>query len=336
MRGMLDRAHRLAGILLLVLVSGACGEPLGEAPRPAVVPDAGPIVARVGGQQLHRGRLPALAALAEDLRRELDLPAPPADSPAALLDRAVEVVALAEVAAREGAERQAWFAEERRRLLARVYLQRLVERLDARPVAEEQVRRLYQQERHKLRRGESSEIFSPSRVDGLAVVVAFFPDLHVPGDWERPLLDREQARQLAGRIHRRARGVARDTDAFLAVVRGFMKDHPAVQVKEFWHSIIAADLTRMDPRLHRQLVELPGPGSLSQPFVTDRGVVIMRRGITIPGKGESLERVRKQLEEMLRHRRRTELVEKHLQGLREKLAVRVYSERLRGSEGVVP
>ena len=218
------------------------------------------------------------------------------------------------------------------RVLAQVYLRRLVRALDALPVGEDQLEQAHRLEIRRALGAEGSEIFVPETIDAVAAVAGFFPDLHVPERGEKPPFEKELLKQLAEAIWRQAAGI-HTLDGFVALVRKFMADHPSLQLKQYWQLPVWPAPETLYGELHQTLVSLREDSSASAPVETSFGVVVPFRVGGRPGQGRELEQVRPQLEQLVREQRRKALVEEHLRELLVQYQAKKFYEHIPAQSG---
>jgi hypothetical protein len=300
-------------------------------PAIAIVPDppsSGPVLAKVGEREVLLDDVPAMAELARQLRSQQGLPAGLPDEEENQVELAVELQALA-VAAEEMLDTgKPSIQEEQERLLARVYLRRFVSGLERHPIKEEELENAYYEEiRNHMTLGKS-DIYEATRVVASIIMVAYFPDQHVPEPGEKPLIEREDALEIAGKIYKACLNARKDLDDFMSVGREFSSGHPTVIFKEFWRVVKNPELSILDPVVHRAIFEMKNNGEISKPIETTRGFMVIRRGATHLGKGEQFDDVRELLEEKVGMDRRKTAFESHLSGLISRYQVRTWDEVL--------
>jgi len=317
-----------AVILLVFCLCSCAGSGNGQLQLSGVPVTAGPLGKLVDG--LHLDEIDEYARMAQKLRAASDLPAGDIDSDKGRLDLAIELAALALQARAAGAGDLPAVGERTKRLLARVYLDRLVAASDRLPVSDSEVRAAFEREKARYMTTGESDIFRPSSLDVIAV--GYFPDMHVPEHGEQLVCARGLALELGRKIHATLAGAAADLDAFLAAARRFQVGHPTVVIKEYWKTLSDPQLSGMDSKLHQAVCSLPAEGNLSEAVVTERGVFVARRGCAWPGKGERLAAVREVLVARIRTLRRRALLQKQLSALLEKYGARTWPERLAAPE----
>lgn len=313
------------GLLVVVAVSwSGCGgaEPgdLSLSPK-SIRP--GPVVARVGEAELRLGEVEILAGMAVELRGELGLEVAQELSFQDKLDLAIELVALSVEAGKHDFEA----GDERERLLARVYLTRLLQEPEERPVTPEELERAHQEEIQRYISTRESDFYRPTTVDVAAITIGYFPDFHPPQDDEEPLLAREQIEDLARRIH--SESASLDLDGFLALGRKYMAGNPTVEIKEFPQVLLTDKAPRTDEIVFKALKSLPDNGAVTDPIWTERGVWLVRRGATYPGKGEQIDEVKPQIVSRILTGRRRSVFEERIVRLRERYRIETWPERLK-------
>jgi len=321
-------------VCLLVLLAVGCTE--AGAPgakqsleiRPVVEQTrAGPVLAQVANTKIHRDEVVALAAQAQQLRAQFDIETLKNPNFEQQLDLAIEFVILATAAGRQTGQYQEHYAEQQKRSLARVYLNRFLLQADALPVTAHALEKTYEMEQARALVTGSSAIFRPTTVDMIAVVVGLFPDLHVPKGGEQALLTIKQAKVLARKLRGQCPASMVDTDDFMDLARTFMASHPTVTIQEFWGVKSDRKWSRLQPVLRKSLLALQD-FEISEPIVTDVGVWILRRGATHAGMGESFDQVRPQLTKEVIEQRRADLFRKHMTMLSDRYRIETWPGRL--------
>jgi hypothetical protein len=294
-------------MLSLWLVAGC------ERHRPKVEVERGEaavVFAPEGRIEFSRRGLQFLVELGRQMRRAAGVPEEDADR----LGLAREAYYLLAAARRAELVPPEQKLEALHRVLAQVYLRRLVKALDGLPVGEDQLEQAHRLEIRRALGVEGSDIFVPETIDAVAAVAGFFPDLHVPARGEKPPFEKDKLRQLAEAISSQAAGI-HTLDGFMALVRKFMADHPSLQLKEYWRLPVWPAPESICEQLHQALAALREDSAVSAPVETSFGVVVPFRVGGRPGRGKELEQVRPQLQQLVREQRRKELVEEHLRGL---------------------
>lgn len=301
--------------MLAVICLQACGEP----PEAAKVAHCGPVVARVGDMRLCAADVEPFAQQAARLRRELGLEA----GDAGRLDLAVEFLALLQLDS---------VAEAKKRTLVRAYLDRLSKEAEVRPVADAELEQAHQDEIKKYAASAESDIYQPTLIDAAAILVGCFPDLRpLDGDLE-PVLTEQQARDLANEIAAACGGRVADLDDFLAIGRRFMRGNPTVDLQGYSRVHQDARMARVPLPLHRAITSLESNGAVTEPQESPGVVLIVRRGVTYPGKGDDPQEIREELSLRVLLKRKQAALAKRLNLLRERYRVRTWPERLRGPE----
>ncbi len=305
------RKRKIFAILVGIMAGLFACESGTETERIRIEPpvESGPVVARSAEYELRTDQLEAFASLGAEMRRLAG--AETTENRAQLVLEAFSLVAEGRA---ESLLSSRPVQEEEERLLARLYLTRFVEMLDRQSVAEGDLENAFRDEQRRALATGDSEIYVPTRVDGVAAIVGYFPDLHPPAKGELPQLDREQVAKLANSIFTEARS-ARDTDGFIQVVRRFMAGNPTVSFKEFSHVPRGQAPAVMGKRLYQMLTEGSGEG-LIEPMQEFRfGTMIAWRVGIRPGRGENLEEVRDEITRQIRNRRHQESVRLHIDRL---------------------
>jgi hypothetical protein len=301
--------------MVVVICLQACGEP----PDIAEVADCSPVLARVGDIRLCAADVELLAEQAAGLRRELGLEA----DGTGRLDLAVEFLALVQLGS---------VADAGKGPLVRGYLDRMLKEAEARPVTDAELGRAHRDEIKKYLTSGESDIFQPTLIDAAAIVVGCFPDGHPPADDEQPVLTMQQARELAEEIAAACGERVADLDVFLAVARRFMRGNPTVDVLDYSRVYQDARLARTPHPLHRVITSLEGNGAVAAPLEAPGAYLVVRRGVTYPGKGEDPKEIREELSRRALLSRKQAAFSRRLNQLRERYQVRTWPERLRGPE----
>ncbi|MBN2494480.1 MAG: hypothetical protein JXR96_07825 [Deltaproteobacteria bacterium] len=321
----------IAACLLLWACSSSQMELAPVTPRTLANP--GPVVARVGEQDIRQAEVGPLAAAALELRQQIGLTEPPGPIPwSRQVELAVEISALAAAAESRSLAADPAVVGERQGLLTRLYLDRLMEGIELIPLDPERLRRIYEREMNSYRQTRESDLFEPDYTALATIRVGLFPDFQLRDDVE-PVCPSEQARRLAGEIRAAIGDENMDIDDFCALGRRFMSGHPTVRLDvpaplamvESWGD----ERTRELYKLLRDLA----PGQASQPQYTPAGATIVLRGGTRPGKGTSLDSVRDELEQLARIEIQRELLGRHLQQLKERHRSVSWPDRLWSEAG---
>ena len=328
-----SRPHTLrAGVLCLVVLAApaACRPGVGTVSTNEILhaaePD-GPIVARIGAREIHADEIGPLAAVALELRRELGLSANAPTSAGEALALALEPVVLAATGADlvdDPAVR-----EQARRLLARLFLTRVIEPRADRPATPEDLAGVLDAEIRRYAASASSDFFEPSLVCAAVLFVGLRPDLLAPSGKRAARLTPEDARAVAEDFRRRCGERVLDLDRFLSLARAAASDHPTVRLEEF--PLIGVDpllAGKLHPELHRVLVGLDGNGAVSPVVAFEGGCAVIRRGAFRAGHHETVETAREHLLQKLRHQRRAAALRQALDELRAARGVATYPERL--------
>ncbi len=290
-------------------------------PRPPVEP--GPVVARVGGMDLHLAEIEPLARLALDLRRGHELPEPRAGTLDEQLDLAVELLALAEGADPQGTEET---EETRKRLLARIYLARVTEAEGDRPVSAEEIAEAHLDQKRKYLTTGESEMYEPSRVDAAVIGIGLFPNFGVSRDEEMvPVLDRAAVERLAAEVRRACGDRVKDLDEFIAIARRFSRGNPTLRLQHHPRTPLDPDLAMLAPGIHESLVGLDGNGAVSPVIFEGAAAFIVRRGVGYPGRGEDPEAIRGELVRSVRLQRQRVRLEVLLSELMLRFRVQTWS-----------
>ncbi len=288
---------------------------------------AGPIVARVGQRQVRADEIGPLAAVALELRQELGLSTHPPGSAEEALALALEPVVLAATGADLADD--AAVREQARRLLARLFLARVIEPRADRPVTPEDLAGVLDAEIRRYAASGSSDFFKPSLVCAAVLLVGLRPDLMAPSGARAARLAPEDARTVAEDFRRKCGERVPDLDRFLALARAAASGHPTVRLEEF--PLIGVDprlAGKLHPELHRVLVGLDGNGAVSPVVPFEGGFAVIRRGAFRAGRNETVEAAREHLQKKLLHERRAAVLRQTLDELRAARGVATYPERL--------
>jgi hypothetical protein len=291
--------------------------------------NSGPIVARVGGFEIHLADVLILAETMLQINRSLgfEVDGPP-DSFEDQLELAIEFGALSNEAEQLVRLDPDQLNEQTKKVLTRVYLNRLREEAEKTPINQEMLDKAYEAEKARYLMTGESEVYKASRVDGVAIVVGYFPDLHSPEDEEAAVLSRDVARELAAKISAACGDQVADLDSFFELGRRFMAGNPTVQMQGYWNVVTDSSYSKLDPSIQGALVALEKNGSVSRPVETDSGIFIIRRGVFYPGLGEQLEDVREQLSDLIRGLVRKTLYSRRMAQLFSQYSVEIHSELL--------
>ena len=298
-------------------------------PRPRAPVDPGPVVARVGGIDIHIDEVEPLARLALDLRRKHELPEPRAELMDERLDLAVELLALA-----GGADEQET-GDVRKRLLARIYLDRMLEAETDRPVSDEEVVEVHRDQKRKYLTTGESELFEPGRVDAAVIGVGLFANFGVPADEEMiPVLDRAGVDRLASKVLRACGDRVNDLDEFIAIARRFSKGNPSLRLQHHPRVAFDSELSILPPRIHESLVGLDGNGAISPVIRAGGAAFVIRRGVGYPGRGEDPEEIRDEIVRSIRLKHRRVRLKELLSRLMLRFRIQTWPENLtrQGSE----
>jgi hypothetical protein len=292
------------------------------------------VVARVGGIRLAMAEVKPLALLAVEMRTAENLEPPESHSFANSLELALEILALFQWAERKDLKPPA-MEEHRKRLLARVYVDRFISGLEQQPISKTHLEEAYQKQVENYQNTGESELFQPTKVDAQAIAVGNFPDLHPPGEGEEEVADSEQVRELVRKIRaacmrpaRDGRPACRSLDGFLAVARRFMKGHPTVRLVDLPGNILDPGLSRTKPVLREAIASLDHLGAISKPVITPGAVYIVRRGVAYPGRGESLDEIHDELRLLVKSQRKRRVFRERTALLKRKYRARTWPERL--------
>ncbi|RME19276.1 MAG: hypothetical protein D6806_18610 [Deltaproteobacteria bacterium] len=286
------------------------------------------MLARVGSMEVHLSRLDLLAEFANEIRQEFGLPVLDVQEPGRKIELALELAVLADAAGKLNLSKK-WKEEQRKRLLARRYLKLLEKSIDRLPVTEEQIEAAYEKEWEKVASGQDSDIIVPTRTDAMVVAIGYNPDLQPPEDEEKAVLDAGEAKRVADVARKVLQDAGRDTDLFLERVRGLMEHNPTLRVLQLWKMPVNPRLSRLPGQLRGTLQSI-GEGQLSPAVATGGGVFIVRRGVTLQGKGERLAQVKERIIGLVKKERKRSHVKRHIEKLRKKFGARTWPDKLSG------
>jgi hypothetical protein len=300
--------------------------------------NSGPIVAKVGGYEIRLANVSILAETMLQMNRSLGFTQSQPESFEDQLQLAIEFVALTLAAEQLVKLDPDQLNEQTKKVLTRVYLNRLTEEADNKPIKPEMLAKVYETEKARFLMTGDSDVYKASLVDGVAIAVGYFPDHNIPQDDQEPILSRELARELAKKISGACGDQVSDLDEFYEIGRRFMAGNPTVGMKEYWKVIADSSFSKLDSSIHQALVALEKNGSVSGPIETDFGIFIIRRGVFYPGLGEQLEDVREQLTDIMRGLFRKTMYSLRIAHLYKKYSVEIHSDLLsvRVEEGGSP
>jgi hypothetical protein len=309
-------------LMAATLICVGCDQAVSDLSLPkAPIQDPGPVVARVGGIDLHQGEVPGLASRADDLREEIGLPRVSPATFQGRLELAVELLALSVEAPKLPVDSK----DQTKRLLARVYLKRLIGDPRSWQFAPGELEEAHQNEIQHYQATRESDIYRPTMVDLLAITFGYFPDFHPPQKDEQVVMSKAQIENLLERIPKE---IPRELDGFLKLARRLMSGHPTVATKEFPRVPLHAESPKTEAVIYQVLDSLGEYGALSPPVWTEGGAWIFRRGAIYPGKGEHLDEVRSEIESRVILQRKREIYLERMQALRDRYQIRTWPQRL--------
>ncbi len=232
---------------------------------------------------------------------------------------------------------EGWLGEQKKRLIARLYLDRVLPRLEDLDVSEEELHQAHRDEVEKYKTTGESDIYRPTSVDAAVIMIGYFPDFHAPQDNETPVVRAEKVKQLMGEIQSVLGDRVADLDTFLALARGFMRGNPTVQVKEYSNLALSLDEESIEPELKKTILALKENAMISRPVWFSGGGYIVRRGVERPGKGESIREAEPELRRMVRLRKMEEIYQRQILRLKHKHQARSWPdiiERQMSAEGL--
>ncbi|MBW1871057.1 MAG: hypothetical protein JRJ19_03280 [Deltaproteobacteria bacterium] len=308
--------------------SDATAESLAEY-QPNKENNSGPIVAKVGGFEIRLADVPILAETMLQINRsEGFLVDGPADSFEDQLQLAIEFAALSLEAEQVVKLDPDQLKEQTKKVLTRIYLNRLSQEAEKTSISEEMLDMAYEAEKARYLMTGESEVYRASRVDGIAIVVGYFPNLLWREDEAAAVLSRDVARVLAEKISAACGEQVADLDNFFELGRRFMAGNPTVQMQEYRNVVVDSSHSKLDPSILQALVALEKNGSVSRPIETDSGIFIIRRGVFYPGLGEQFEDVREQLTDLIRGLLRKTVYSRRMAQLFIKYSIEIHSELL--------
>jgi len=284
------------------------------------------LVAKVGEFEIRLANVPILAESMLQLNRSLGFAQIQPDSFEDQLQLAIEFVVLSAEAEQKVRLEPDQLDEQTKKVLTRVYLNRFSEEADKEPVKPGMLEQAYEAEKARYSMTGESEVYKASRVDGVAIAVGYFPNLHIPQDEHEPVLSQELALELAKKISAACGDQVDDLDRFYEIGRSFMAGNPTVQIKEYWRVVADSSYSKLDPSILRVLVSLEKNGSVSRPTETDFGIFIIRRGVFHPGLGGKVEDVREQLTDLIRGLIRKTMYSRRMAQLFSKYSVEIHSD----------
>ncbi len=324
------RLLRVCCVVGLVFVLLACrsesGTPALRGPGELA---KGPVVARVGEVELRVDDVESLAQAARSLRRSFDLPVAEGVSD---LELALELMVLAEAARLQGGDSSGEVQEGRRRLLSRLYLGRLMETLPEVPFSDAELQGLLNLEMARYAQSAESEVYRPTRLSSAMIFIGHLPGA-LPSDEYPVLLYDAQVEDLADKIHSACAPRVDDLDDFMALGRRFSEAHPTVRVEGFdAQSFPPAELEGVR---WKALRALDGNGAISRPLRVPGGMIVIRRGATLEGQGETLADARVDLERLAIVERKRSLLKQALRAIHERLGVEIFSSRIMPDRALV-
>lgn len=290
--------------------------------------ELGPRLAKVGEADLDMAAVDSLAQAARELRGEFDLPLPADDSLHTRLDMAIELAALAEASISQ--EPMAPELENaRERLLARIFLGRVLRATAAQPIDDADLREAHLHEIRKFMTDGSSDLYQPTRVDAALIGVGRVPNWQTPdGEQVIELVTAAEQRRLADAIKQACGDRVADLDDFIAIGRRFSQGHATVRLE--FHNRLTADpsLSFLDPVLLNSLISMQGIGDVSQVLDVGGALVIVRRGEMVAGRGEDLASSTAALSQIIADDRARKRLEALLKELEKRLQVQTWPSRL--------
>jgi len=208
-----------------------------------------------------------------------------------------------------------------------VLLGRLVARVDARPVTEEDLAARHAEEVRRFQAQGGSALFEPTRVDAVVVSAAPFPDLAEHPGHPAPCT-RGQVAALLEDLRREVGEREPDLDAFLSRAWARARGQPCLRVESVWDAPLAPGLSPLAPVVAQALAGLDGAGAVSRPVWSGDAGFLVRRGASRPGRGESVEAARADLEAAIRLDRRREAADGLRAELRRRYEVQAWPARL--------
>jgi hypothetical protein len=112
------------------------------------------------------------------------------------------------------------------------------------------------------------------------------------------------------------------------------REHPTVSLNQHWRIPLIQELTDWSPELFAALREMRVHGQVSQVVVDRVGAHVIRLGTVFPGRGETLDSVRPQVERQWRQDQKRNWVQSELNALRRSYRIATWPDRLR--DGLSP
>ncbi len=290
----------------------------------------GPVISRVGSVDLKLSEVDELAAMASEIRQRppWNLPPPPMDTFDQRMRLAIEFLSLVG-AAQKGYLEKSLVSDSMKRALASVYLRRALLMDLRRPVTKEELEQAHQDEIRKYITTGESELYRPTRVDFAIIGVGINPawTKYEKGTVKNPMT-MEQTVALASKIKKLAGDHVPDLDKFEALAKKFKKGNPTVRIKHQKRAALAKELFPLAPVFYDRLVKLKNNGDISPVFRTPAGAMILRRGVTWPGKGENAEEIKNELTSRVQQKWAMEHLRKISETLKKNYAIETYPDAL--------
>lgn len=290
----------------------------------------GPILARAGHYELKLSEVDDLAAMASKVRQgpPWNLPPPPMETFEQRMQLAIELLAMAS-AAEDGAIDKKLLQDSMSRSLASAYLRRAFLSESQRPVTEKQLHKAQMEEIRKYITTGESELYRPTRVDFTIIGVGINPSwVKYEKDTVVNIMSVQQTMELAAKIKKLAGDHLSDLDKFESLARKFEKHNPTVRIIHQKRAALPDGLFPMSTIIRSQLIKLRDNGDISPVIETPAGAMILRRGVTWPGKGEDAEEIKDRLSRKVREKRSMQHLKKITEALSKKYAIKTWPEAI--------
>ena len=298
-------------VLLIGVFSATCTPPSPiDATRQKPDPDPSPIAVEIGQEKIRLDELQTLSEIMADLHQEFEIPSVKVQNLEDRVDLATELVALAHLGVNTASVE---LSNAKKRLMVRIFLKRTLSEIEQHKITEEQFQQALDQEINTYHYTGQSMIYRPTRVDVTYFGIGYFPDFSDPDLHSvTPLLDREQILALAETVRLQTGDRVLDLDDFLAIGRRFLKNNPTLRIVEVPSTTIDPRYSSLPEIVLEGIKALRSNGDISPVIELETGALILRRGTTYPGKGESVEQARDALTDLLTiQRKRTCLGSNH-------------------------
>lgn len=289
------------------------------------------VIAEVGDAVLRVCDLSRYMTFAKELEKQFGLDAYAESDFHARLKSALGFLALS-VEAKKQLDDEDWIEEQKQRLMVRVYLDRIFGQMEMLPVSKKELSRAFQNEVERFEESGESDLYRPTTVDAVVVMVGYFPDFHRPQKGLNPVLLRDSAEKLVKEIEAAFGEQVADLDDFLAMAREVMHNYPTVKIKEYARLPVAVGAPGLEAGLQKAILALNKNGDIGEPVWFSGGAYIVRRGVTRPGKGESIADIQNELSDRVRVEKTMNAYQRQIDALKLKYNARSWPEKLKQNE----